>query len=81
MLTIESASNPKYMSADGNSIDLDVKFLELPEIVPFTATPYDSEPYGVELYNNAQAGDYGPVTPYVAPPIQTEPTTTGTMSA
>ena len=68
MLTIEYAYDPVYGSPDGQTINLQVKFVEMAEVLPFTATPYDPEPYGVELYYNAQAGDYGPVAPYVPPP-------------
>ena len=81
MFTIESASNPVYTSANGTSISLNVKFVEVSEIVPFNATPTDSMPYGVELYNNALAGDYGPIAPYVAPPQSPQPKSTGTKAA
>lgn len=39
------------------------------EPVPFTASPDDSEPHGVELYERAMAGEFGPIAPYIAPPI------------
>jgi hypothetical protein len=39
------------------------------EPVPFTASPNDSEPHGVDLYNRAIAGEFGPVAPYVEPPV------------
>lgn len=67
MLTIEYAKDPKYTSQDGNHIYLIVKFVEFADELPFGATPYDVEPWGVELYNNAKAGQYGPVAPYVPP--------------
>ena len=67
MLTIQSASNPKYSSADGNSINLDVKFVEVNSVVPFNATPTDSAPYGVELYTRAKNGEFGSITPYTPP--------------
>lgn len=67
MLTIQYAKDPKYNSFDNGSIFLIVKFVEFAEELPFNATPYDPEPWGVELYNNAQAGQYGPVAPYVPP--------------
>ena len=68
MLTVEYAYDPIYANADGDAINLMVKFVEMPDVLQFCATPYDPEPYGVELYYNAQAGDYGPVAPYVPPP-------------
>ena len=80
MLTIESATNPKYMDAAGNGIDLSVKFAEFPEPVPFHAMPTDPMPYGVELYNRAKAGEFGPVAEYVPPPESEQPSTTGTQT-
>jgi hypothetical protein len=80
MLTIEYAKNPVYGSADGQTIDLTVKFYEFAEEIGFGATPFDSMPYGVELYNNAQAGAYGPVAPYVPPLESEQPVTSGTQT-
>lgn len=68
MLTIEYAKNPIYSSEDGQTIDLRVKFVEFAEEIGFGATPFDPMPYGVELYNRALAGDYGPIAPFVPPP-------------
>jgi len=88
MLTIEYAKDPKSVNAENTQIDLIVKFIEIDDELPFTATPFDVEPYGVELYNNAIAGQYGEVAPYVPPPppppepvLQEQPTTTGTKTA
>lgn len=66
-LTIKSASNPQYSNAAGTGINLTVQFNELPNPLPFHATPDDSMAYGVELYNNAKAGVYGVVAAYAAP--------------
>jgi hypothetical protein len=67
MLTIQYAKDPVYGSADGQTIELIVKFYEFANELPFGATPFDPMPYGVELYNNAVAGLYGPIAPYVPP--------------
>jgi hypothetical protein len=64
MLTIESATNPEYSTADGSYIVLQVKFAEFDEIMPFGATPYDPHAYGVELYNRALAGEFGQIAGY-----------------
>ena len=74
MLTIEYAKNPSYSDADGQTIDLIVKFYEMASEMPFGATPFDPMPYGVELYNNAKAGLYGPIAPFVpfVPPTPPE---------
>jgi hypothetical protein len=81
MFTIESASNPKYMSEDGTSIHLDVKFAEFNQVLPFNAIPTDSAQHGVELFNRAKAGEFGTVAPYVAPPSQAQPKSTGLKTA
>lgn len=73
MLTVESANSPKFMNAVGDEIDLMVKFVELNQELPFTARPVDTESYCVELFNNAVAGVYGDVAPYVPPPSPPEP--------
>jgi len=78
MFTIESASNPIYGSADGQSIHLDVKFAEFKELVPFNAMPTDPVKHGVDLYNRAKLGEFGEIAPYVA---LSQPKTTGTKSA
>lgn len=67
MLTIESARDPRYINSDNSAIDLIVKFVEMPHELPFTANPDDITDYGPDLYYRAQAGEYGPVAPYVPP--------------
>jgi hypothetical protein len=42
----------------------------------FVAHPSDPEPHGVETWNKAMAGDYGPIGPYVAPPETVNQATT-----
>jgi len=81
MLTIEYAKDPVWNDAQHTAINLIVKFEEMADELPFLATPYDPMPYGVELFNNAVAGDYGTIAPYVPPPLQDQPQTTGTQSA
>lgn len=79
MLTIQYAKDPIYADAEGTTIQLIVKFEEMANEIPFGATPWDTEPYGVELYNNAVAGMYGPIAPYVPPPVTSQPVTSGTQ--
>lgn len=84
MLTIEYAKNPIWANAENTEIILTVKFFEIPEELPFTAMPNDPELWGVELFNNAVAGDYGTIAPYVPPPPRqniTSTPTSGTQSA
>jgi len=56
--------NPKFTAHGG--IELTVNFDGI-GLVPFCATPDDTEEHGRELYTRALAGDFGPVAPYVAP--------------
>lgn len=65
-MKIEYALNPKVSGPDG-SISLMVKFEEFSEELPFTATFDDVETHGVELYQRALAGEYGPIEPYIPP--------------
>jgi hypothetical protein len=80
MLTIEYAKNPAYSDADGQTIDLIVKFYEMASEMSFGATPFDPMSYGVELYNNAVAGLYGSISPYVPPLESEQPVTSGTQT-
>lgn len=63
-MIIISAHSPAYL-ANGD-ISLMVNFSGMGEI-PFGASPNDSEAHGRELFTRAITGDYGPITPYVAP--------------
>lgn len=82
MLTIKFAANPVYAVEDGTCITLQVKFDEFEDIMPFGATPYDPMPYGVELYNRALAGEFGPITPFVSTSVAgtNQPRTTGSQT-
>lgn len=59
-----NARNPKHNAA--GTVDLEI---EHPDYgwIPFTASPNDAA--GAELYAQALAGGFGPVGPYVAPPV------------
>jgi len=77
-LTIVSAKNPKYTSENEGSIQLTVKFEEIPEEIEFNAMLTDNEAHGVELYNRAKAGEFGEIVAFVPPP---QPKTTGVKAA
>ena len=82
MLTLKSATNPVYANAEQTAINLEVVFEEIEGVLPFTATSYDIEPYGVDIYNRAKTGEFREVALYVPPPEPEEqPTTTGTQNA
>lgn len=65
-MKIISVSNPLYSSEDSKQITC-VLVTEEHGTIPFTATSYDSMPYGVSLYNELIAGNHGAIGAYVAP--------------
>lgn len=79
MLTIEYAKNPEYLAEDRETINLQVKFYEFDREVSFGATSFDQMPHGIELYNNAIAGVYGPIAP-PPPSNPVQPSTSGTQT-
>lgn len=80
MLIVQSASDPVYANAENSDINLQVKFSQFNEVLPFTATPNDPMPYGVDLYNRAVAGEFGPIAPYEPPVTEAQPVTTGSQT-
>ena len=63
-MNFTNARNPEY-NEDG-TITLEVQFEEFgDEWLPFTATPYDVEAHGVEIFNKAKNGDFGKVVEFV----------------
>lgn len=62
-MIVESATNLKWANAEHTAIDMNVKFIHIDEIFPFTATPHDSEAHGRALYAAALSGQYGPINP------------------
>jgi hypothetical protein len=64
MLTLESATNPVYANAEMTAINLEVKFVEMQDVLPFTATSYDDMDYGRDIYNRAKKGEFGTVASY-----------------
>ena len=70
-MQLEYAKNPLWANAGHTMIDLTVRFAEIPEDLPFTASPTDVEEHGRAIFAAAQAGDYGPVAEYLPPPAPT----------
>ncbi|MCV9908324.1 hypothetical protein OIV19_11945 [Brucella sp. HL-2] len=72
MLTIIEAKNPRWASADHAYIDVDVCFEEYEDfgLQPFTTHATADTEHGLELWLKANAGEYGPIAPYVAPEPQ-----------
>ncbi len=65
MIKIEilSARDPQWASEDYSAIDCWVRTNTLIEEVPFTASKYDCEPHGRELYERCLAGELGEIAP------------------
>jgi hypothetical protein len=65
----EKARSPRWANPAQTVIELEVDFSFLvDEWVPFAASPDDGTIYGPELFARAVAGDFGVISPYVAPP-------------
>jgi len=84
MLTVKSATLPKYVTADSVVIELQVVFEEFGDtVLPFGATADDVEQHGRELYARALAGEFGTIAPYVSPIYEAssnQPNTTGSQT-
>lgn len=56
--------NPKWSSENHTSIDCLVNFTHLKEEGLFTASPFDTESHGRELFARLVAGDFGEIAPF-----------------
>lgn len=64
MSTVISARDPRWSDLTHTYINLWVLFAEFKDTygeVPFSASPNDSAAHGVDLFNRAVAGEFGPV--------------------
>jgi hypothetical protein len=64
-----TVKNCEYITDDGLYIGCEVTFDEL-GVVIFTASLNDSTEHGIEIYNRAKNGEFGPIKDYV--PFSTE---------
>lgn len=68
MTIINSARNPKWADYAQTRINIEVDFDHLDdEYVEFTADPNDAEAHGVDIYNRAVSGEFGPVADFTVP--------------
>ncbi|ENY9072509.1 hypothetical protein ACLH9T_004591 [Salmonella enterica] len=71
---LTDAKNERY--GESGIIMVDVRFDDLtaadgsPLFLPYIATKYDPEPYGVQLYNDLASGKYGQIVPFTTTPAQ-----------
>ena len=75
-LNFTNARTPKWANESNTLIDLIVRFSEIDEDLPFTASPNDVEEHGRDLFARAVAGEFGSIAAYVAPIIVTPPAPT-----
>ena len=71
-MSIVNVTKPKYNNVEKTSIDVLVQFDGWAAPVPFTASPDDPEPHGVQLFTDLILGKYGPIEDY-APPAKPLP--------
>jgi len=60
-MNLEYAKNPTWANKDKSLIDLIVKFKEIDEELPFTASPLDPEAHGKEIFKMAISGEFGQI--------------------
>jgi hypothetical protein len=64
-MQLEYAKNPVWANAEHTMIDLTIKWVEIDEELPFTASPSDCEEHGCAIFAAAVAGEYGAVAEFV----------------
>lgn len=65
--TVKSVHSPVWSNAEQTTIDCMVKFAEWRTEVPFTASPFDLEAHGRELFDRLINDEFGPIGPFVSP--------------
>jgi Tfp pilus assembly protein PilO len=65
--TIESVTDLKWADNDHTGIACQVKFAEFDNMIPFYATPIDTEEHGRFIFDQAVKGEYGDIADYVFP--------------
>jgi hypothetical protein len=65
--------NPTWADAEHTVINCEIDFDDLvEEFVEFTASPNDTHPHGIEIYQKCIAGEFGEIAEYVEPVISSE---------
>jgi hypothetical protein len=64
-MQLEYAKNPVWANAEHTMIDLTIKWVEIDEELPFTASHDDCEEHGRAIFAAAVAGEYGAVAEFV----------------
>ncbi|MFI3902614.1 hypothetical protein [Ochrobactrum sp. S1502_03] len=68
MLKIICVKKPRWGSADRHALDVDVMFEEYEELglQPFSTQASADTEHGLEIWEKAMSGEYGPIADYVA---------------
>lgn len=71
-MKIIEAKNPRWVRPDHTHLDVDVIFetRETDGLNSYTTCETIDTEHGLELWQKANAGEYGPIAPYVAPEPQ-----------
>jgi hypothetical protein len=64
-MKLEYAINPVWAIAEHTMIDLTIKWAEIDEELPFTASPDDVEAHGRAIFAATATGEYGAVAEFV----------------
>lgn len=70
-LTLKYAKNPIWSNVEKTVINLTIRFEEIDEELPFTASPDDCEEHGKVIYNLAVNGEFGEISDFI-PYVPTE---------
>jgi len=70
-LTIVSITSPQWANAEHTAINVTVRFAEINEDLPFTASNSDIEAHGREIFTRTSGGEFGSIDAYV-PPFDTQ---------
>ena len=79
MFTIESVTNLQWQNAEHTNFSADVKYAEFNEVHPAGVNATDPYSHIQELWVKGNAGEYGVIVEYVAPPELEQPQTTGSQ--
>ena len=66
-MQIEYIKNPVWSNTKHTMIDLAIKWVEMDEELPFTASPDDYEEHGRTIFARCVAGEFGTVAAYTPP--------------
>ena len=60
-IEIYTVKNPRWSNSDKQTIDCEITTNTLKEEVPFTASPYDSESHGRDIFFRCMNNEFGPI--------------------